>query len=98
MLSKPSSALTVFEEKVLVVAREGWDSSAEQCCSCCARSDEIQQSRKQFRNTQSVAGYPMASEVPAMSQIMFVGPSASMSTRAAQQIEFSSSSRYQHVQ
>ena len=47
MLSKPSSALPVFEEKVLVVAREGWDSNVE-CCSCCARIDESWRRRKRF--------------------------------------------------
>lgn len=29
----------VFEAKALVVAGVGWDSSVEQCCSCCVRSD-----------------------------------------------------------
>ena len=29
--------LPVFEEKVLVVAGEGWGINVEQCCSCCAR-------------------------------------------------------------
>ena len=35
MLSKLSSTWTVFEEKVLVVAGDGWGSSVEQCCCCC---------------------------------------------------------------
>ena len=47
MLTRPSSMLPVFEEKVLVVAGEGWDSNVEQCCSCCARTDESRQG-KQF--------------------------------------------------
>ena len=40
MLSRPSSTLPVFEEKVLVVAGEGWGSNVEQCCSRCAKFDD----------------------------------------------------------
>ena len=38
--------LPVFEERVLVVAGEGWGSHIEQYCSCCTSSDERQQRRK----------------------------------------------------
>ena len=50
MLSRPSSTLPVFEEQVLVVAGEGWDSNLE-CCTCRARSDESRQRKKQIWNT-----------------------------------------------
>ena len=48
--------VTSLEEKVLVVpwlmsqAGEGWNSSAEQCCSCCAGSDERQQMEEAGRS------------------------------------------------
>ena len=46
MLCKPSSTLPVFEEKLLVVAGEGWGSTVDQCCSCCSRLDESRQRKK----------------------------------------------------
>ena len=48
MLSRSSLTLPVFEEKVLVVAGEGWGSNVEQCSSCCARTDGSCQRRRQF--------------------------------------------------
>ena len=50
-------------------AGEGWNPSVEQCCSCCARSDERQQIEETVRSV-PLHGLQLCANLPCVPQIV----------------------------